>query len=147
MKSCYLSRMLAGDKHYRNAFLLAAAVPLVGAAAAAVILIWWDTLVPLFPACHIKRLTGYNCLSCGATRSTLALLRCDIVTAVWYNPLYVLFLCWMAYFYVRVVISLFVRPYRHFAPKISNRQIFAAVAAAIIFTVIRNLPFYQTIFF
>ena len=147
MKNRYLSRMLAGDRHYRNAFLLASAVPLVSAAAAAVILIWWDALVPLFPACPIRYLTGFNCLSCGATRSTLALLKGDIVTAVWYNPLYVLFLCLTAYYYARVVISLFVRPYRHYSPKITNRRIFAAVAVAVFFTIIRNLPFYQTVFF
>jgi len=139
--------MLKSDKHYRNAFMLAVAVPLSISAAAACILIWYDTLVPLFPACHIKRLTGLNCLSCGATRSTLALIRLDIATAFWYNPLYVIFLCWLAYLYARVVISLIVRPYRRYALTVDWKRAVAAMIVAIVFTVIRNLPFYQKIFF
>ena len=139
--------MLKSDKHYRNAFLLAVAVPLAISAAAACILIWYDTLVPLFPACHIKRLTGLNCLSCGATRSTLALIRGDILIAIWYNPLYVVFLCWLVYLYVRVVISLIVRPYHRYVLIVDWNRAILALIIVIIFTIVRNLPFYQTIFF
>lgn len=147
MKHGYLRAMLKSDKHYRNAFLLAVAVPLVISAAAASIWIWYDTLVPLFPPCHIKRLTGFNCLSCGATRSTLALIRGDIRTAVWYNPLYVVFLGWLVYLYARVVVSLFQKPYRRYVLVVDWGRAVAAMIVAIIFTVIRNLPFYQTVFF
>ena len=139
--------MLSSDRHYRNAFVLAAAVPLVCTAAAALALWINETCGFSFLTCSIKRTTGFNCVSCGATHATLALLHGDIVSAVYYNPLYVVFLCCMGYLYVRLVVSLLVRPYRRYAPKPDWKT--AAVIAVIVaaFSVIRNLPFYQAVFY
>lgn len=139
--------MLNRDKNFRSAFVLAVAVPIVCAATAALVLRNIELIPTIFPACKIKRLTGLNCASCGATRSTLALLRGDIKTAFWYNPMYIAFLCWLGYLYTRLVVSLAVRPYRRYVPKI---DVWKAVAIGIIiaaFMIIRNMPFYQAIFF
>ena len=129
--------MLNRDKNFRSAFVLAVAVPIVCAATAALVLRNIELIPTIFP----------NCASCGATRSTLALLRGDIKTAFWYNPMYIAFLCWLGYLYTRLVVSLAVRPYRRYVPKI---DVWKAVAIGIIivaFMIIRNMPFYQAIFF
>lgn len=147
MKQNYLQQMLSRDKHYRSAFVLAVAVPLICTATAALVLWVKNAFGISFLPCSIKQITGFNCVSCGATRATFALLRGDIATAVYYNPLYIIFLCWLMYLYVRLVISLFVRPYRSY--RLQPDWKWAAVAAVIIFffTLIRNLPFYQAIFY
>lgn len=44
-------------------------------------------LAPLAPACPFKTLTGWPCLSCGATRAVLALARLDFRSALAWNPL------------------------------------------------------------
>ena len=139
--------MLSRDHHYRSAFVLAVAVPLICTAAAALVLWGKNAFGISFLPCSIRQITGFNCVSCGATRATFALLRGDLATAVYYNPLYIMFLCWLLYFYVRLVLSLFVRPYRRYTLKLDWKR--AAVLAVIIFffTVIRNLPFYQAIFY
>jgi hypothetical protein len=41
-----------------------------------------------WPRCWIRQLTGVPCPTCGATRSLLALLRCDLPAALRFNPLF-----------------------------------------------------------
>jgi hypothetical protein len=43
-----------------------------------------------WPHCWIRELTGVPCPTCGGTRSLLALLRCDLPTALRFNPLFTL---------------------------------------------------------
>ncbi len=147
MKQNYLKQMLSRDKHYRSAFVLAVAVPLICAAAAALILRTMNGLDLSFFKCSIKQVTGFHCVSCGATHATFALLRGDIAAAVYYNPLYIVFLCWLMYLYVRLVISLFIRPYHRYVLKLDWKS--AIIIAVIIFsfTIIRNFPFYQALFY
>lgn len=147
MKHTYLKQMLRRDKNYRSAFVLAVAVPVVCAAAAALVLWGRETAEIFFLPCRIKQLTGYNCLSCGATRATVALIHGDIATAVYYNPPYLLFLCWLAYLYGRVVASLIIRPYRRYVLRLDWKWATAVAVAIIAFTIIRNLPFYQAVFY
>jgi hypothetical protein len=44
----------------------------------------------LLPACAFKSVTGIPCLTCGGTRSILALSQFDLVSAFLFNPLAVL---------------------------------------------------------
>lgn len=147
MKQNDFKYMLGHDKHYRNAFILAAAVPIACAAAAVIILCGRGFFWPLFMPCSIKQITGFHCVSCGATRSTLALFDGDFISAVYYNPLYIAFLGWLAYLYARVTLSLMVRPYRRYTPSLTWKSAVAAGAVIVTFTVIRNLPFYRAIFY
>ncbi len=147
MKPNYLQQMLSRDKNYRNAFVLAVAVPIFCAAAAALVLWGRRQFGVLFMPCGIKQLTGYNCLSCGATRATFALLRGDIAGAIYYNPLYVVFLVYLIFLYVRLAISLTVRPYHRFVIRLDRKRALLVAAIIAAFTVIRNLPFYQAVFF
>ena len=147
MKKSYLKQMLSRDKNYRSAFVLAVAVPVVCAAAAALVLWGRESLSIFFMPCRINQLTGYNCLSCGATRSTLALIDGDIARAFYYNPLYVVFLCWSVYLYIRLVVSLIIKPYRRYALQLNWKWAAAVAAIIVAFTIIRNMPFYQAVFY
>ena len=147
MKQTYLRQMLSRDKHYRRAFVLAVAVPIFCAAAAALVL-WVQAKYGIsFLPCSIKHLTGFNCVSCGATRATFALLRGDLSTAIWYNPLYIAFLVFLIYLYVRLVISLFIRPYHRFVIRLDWKRAVIISTIIVVYTVIRNLPFYQAVFY
>lgn len=147
MKASYLKQMLKGDKNYRVAFVLAVAVPIFCAAAAALILWAKERFGISSLPCGIRQLTGFHCVSCGATRATFALLRGDLKTAIWYNPLYIAFLILLIYLYTRLVLSLFVRPYRRYVIKLDWKRGVIISVIVVAFTVIRNLPFYQTVFY
>jgi hypothetical protein len=57
------------------------------AAVVAAVLPFAGRFAPFAPACPFKALTGWPCLSCGATRAVVALSRLDFQAAVWSNPL------------------------------------------------------------
>ena len=136
------------DPDYDKALRLAIILPLVALLLAAVgVGVGQERLHRVMPPCMFLTLTGYNCLSCGATRATYALLHGDLLTAVWYNPLYIAFLGWLGYLYSRLVISLIRRPYRKysFSPTWVQGLIVAAICGA--FLILRNTPFYRSIFF
>lgn len=147
MKQNHIQQMLRSDKNYRSAFVLAVAAPIVCAAAAALVLWGRESFGLFFLPCRIKQLTGFNCLSCGCTRATFALLKGNVAEAIWYNPLYIVLLGWIVYLYARVVISLFTLPYRPYRLRLDWKWGIAIGAVALAFTVIRNLPFYQAYFF
>ncbi len=147
MKSSYMKQMLSGNRQYRRAFVLAVAVPILCAAAAALVLRVMKELGLDYLPCGIRAVTGFNCLTCGATRATLALMRGDVAGAFWYNPLYTVFLGWVGYLYIRLAISLIKRPYRPYRPKMSRKHAFLMAAMAILFTILRNLPIYQAVFY
>ena len=147
MKQSYLKYMLDRDNHYRKAFILAAAVPI--ACAAAAVIVWYarDFFLFFFMPCSIRQLTGFHCVSCGATRATYALLSGHPAEAVYYNPLYVVFLCWLMYLYFRLIISLIIRPYHRFSLNLNRTFAAIVIGIIILFTIVRNLPFYQSIFY
>lgn len=60
-----------------------------GAVAVAIVLLgrWAAPLAWTLPACPLKAASGIPCLTCGTTRSALALARFDPLAAVGFNPL------------------------------------------------------------
>ena len=54
-----------------------------------------------FPACPFRTLTGLSCPGCGSTRGLHRLLHGDVVSALKFNPLMVLFLPFLLYALVR----------------------------------------------
>lgn len=137
-----------GNKEYRKALCLAIALPLAALSLAGVaMLIGQERLSHIMPPCMLLTITGYNCLSCGATRATYALMHGHLLTAVWYNPLYICFLGWLAYLYVRLVLSLIVKPYRKYVFSPTLMQGLAVAAICVLFIIVRNTPFYRAIFF
>ncbi len=139
--------MLRNDKIYRKFFIVAVGLPVVMLIGAIIVGSNPEFFSHLFPPCGIKLFTGLNCVSCGATRATLALLRGDILTAIYYNPLYIVTLGWFVYLYVRLIISLIRRPYRPYALNVTLPWGIGVLVVIFTFAIIRNMPFYQTVFF
>ncbi len=139
--------MLKHDADYLRAFKLAVLIPTVAAAAAVIVGLCWRWISEFIPPCMFETITGLNCMACGATRATFALARGDLLTAVYYNPLYVVLLGWALYLYIRLVLSLIVRPYRKYSFSLTLSQGIAVSAVCIAFTLIRNMSFYRVIFY
>ncbi|MEY2498468.1 MAG: hypothetical protein QOD12_2024 [Verrucomicrobiota bacterium] len=51
-----------------------------------------------WPRCPFLAITGFPCLTCGATRATIAFLHGNFSLAWWWNPLALLALCGVALF-------------------------------------------------
>jgi hypothetical protein len=147
MKQSDCQEMLCRDTNYRKAFRLAVAVPFGVAAFALLAEPVRERISFLVPPCMFETLTGWNCMSCGSTRATLALLHGDLFTAVYYNPLYVVFLCWLVYLYLRLAASLVIRPYRPYRLTVTLPRGLIVGAICLAFTVIRNLPWYRAVFY
>jgi len=58
----------------------------------------WLALGLPWPTCPFLAFTGFPCLTCGATRATVALLHGDFPLALSWNPLAFLALCGVALF-------------------------------------------------
>ena len=142
------SNLTEPDRDYRNALWLAivlTALPVLGVAAVKVF--GQEAIRRYLPPCMFHLLTGCNCLTCGATRATLALLKGDLLTAVYYNPLYMLFLLWCVWFYLRLVLSLMSRPYRRFSVNLTMRKVILLSAVLLGYVILRNTPFFRAIFY
>lgn len=62
-----------------------------------------------WPQCPFLALTGWPCMTCGATRATIAFLQGDFLRAFSWNPLAALALCGVVAFDVYAVIVLLSR--------------------------------------
>jgi hypothetical protein len=59
--------------------------------------IWFSLGLP-WPICLFHEITGLPCLTCGATRSTIAFLHGNFVAAWFWNPIAFIALCGVALF-------------------------------------------------
>jgi Protein of unknown function (DUF2752) len=92
----------------------------------------------LYPTCPIHRIFGIACPGCGATRALAALLHGDVTEALRLNALFVVLLP----FAVASVIESYrraLRPEIFRWPQPPAAAVYAALGAAIAFTVARNL--------
>jgi len=94
-----------------------------------------------YPVCQFHRLTGLNCPGCGATRGLYALLHGNFLIALKDNALFIFSisasLVWSANFGLRKLRDQ--KTAVHLPPK----MLWAFLAAAIVFTVLRNLPVFS----
>ena len=91
----------------------------------------WFTLHLPWPHCLFLTVTGHPCLTCGATRSTIAFLHGDFWTAWKWNPLFFVFLCGLSIFDVYAFVVLITR-----APRLRIGQFSRVQKRLIRFTVI-----------
>jgi hypothetical protein len=109
-----------------------------GSALVAMVFFFNPATHPFYPVCQFHRLTGLNCPSCGMTRAAHALLHGEFMAALRDNALLVggVFVLgarsgWIAFHKIRGDRS------REWVPM---RWLWLLLAAALIFTVLRNLP-------
>ncbi len=109
--------------------------------AAGAVLFWFNPAqYRLYPFCLFHELTGLNCPGCGGTRALHYLLHGNLVAAFHANALLVISLPLFAWLGVRFA----VRAVRGLsAPrKISPAWFWFFLALAVVFTVLRNLPWF-----
>ena len=117
----------------RRRALIAAGI-LLGLGACAALLLW------LRPPCLILKCTGCYCAGCGTQRMVLALLRGDLRSAAELN-LFMLAVLPIAGVYVLAEAARFVRGQTLLCKKRGSMPVLLGVlAAAAVFTVLRNLP-------
>jgi hypothetical protein len=91
-----------------------------------------------YPICLFHRLTGWNCPGCGGTRSLYALLHGNFPRALKDNALFVVLLAAAVARGIWFAAKKFQRqPAGEFLPA---KVLWAVLAVAVIFTVLRNLP-------
>lgn len=92
------------------------------------------------PSCPIHDLTGFYCMTCGATRAVLSLIQGHILTALRQNALIVLLLPPAAYQLAAFLVN---KAYRHpVLPSIpvTRKAGRLLLVIALLFMLIRNLP-------
>jgi len=124
---------LSSLKFFAGAVLVATAL---GAGA---VLYWFNPSTHgFYPVCEFHELTGLNCPGCGGTRAAYQLLHGNVLRALHENALFVLALAASAgrgaWFAARKLRN---QPVPVFLPP---KWLWAFVAIAIVFTVLRNLP-------
>jgi hypothetical protein len=92
-------RMPAAGFDHELVWLAVSGVVLAGGAAWLAVGLGW-------PQCPFLAVTGWPCLTCGATRATIAFLYGDFVSAFSWNPLAFLALCGIAVFDLYAVVVL-----------------------------------------
>jgi hypothetical protein len=101
MQLCH--RRLAPGEIDHELVWLGVSVSALGAATA-----WLAFGLP-WPRCVFHDLTGFPCVTCGATRAAIAFFHGNISTAWKWNPLVFAFLCGLSIFYVYALIVLVTR--------------------------------------
>jgi hypothetical protein len=79
----------------------------ISLAALAGAVVWFALRLP-WPRCMFLAITGHPCMTCGATRSAIAFLHGQFLTAWRWNPLVFVFLCGVVLydFYAAAVLTL-----------------------------------------
>ena len=121
--------------------LASVAVSAVFAALALVVLFFFDpTRYAIYPTCPFHQLTGLNCPGCGALRAAHQLIHGHLAAAFRLNSFLFIALPVM----LLVLVKNAIQQLRGAAPEpkvVSPFWIRLLLAALILFTVLRNLPF------
>ena len=122
-----------------------------GGAAISPLFLWINSLVISLtglPDCPLYRLTGLHCALCGGTRCAIALSRGDLPTAFYYNPFAIICGCLLLLAGGWILFRCAQKDYRRPWPESFTANCLKAfITVMVLFTVIRNLPFYQSVFF
>ena len=112
-----------------------------GAAALVVLALWDPARTGLFPPCLVHEATGLHCAGCGSQRALHALLHGRLGAAVESNLLLVLTLPFLLYGLGRATAGRFLG---RDLPRVPVRavMIWGLLGLVVLFTVLRNLPFF-----
>lgn len=92
-----------------------------------------------YPPCLFHKLTGMHCPGCGATRAVGALVKGDLLQALAYNVLFILFLPVILVAGYRQARQLWTgEPARGW--RLSSRMLYVVMALIISYWVLRNIP-------
>lgn len=102
-----------------------------------------DVLMPgemqsVSPPCLIKKVTGFSCAFCGATRATFAFLRGEWFEAWAYNYFLAVALPWVLFAYVQYIMCLWGCMPVEVANTRNRRIALWGAPAVLIWTVVRN---------
>jgi hypothetical protein len=122
-----------------RATLRAAAPPAIIALAAIILLRFPPAQYSFYPRCPIYELLRLQCPGCGATRAIAAVLHGHFIEAMSLNALITLLLPFAAAYGTLCYYRLLQRKVLRW-PQPPPAVLYAALAAAAVFTVIRNLP-------
>lgn len=93
-----------------------------------------------YPVCPLLRFTGIYCPGCGGLRCAYAVAHGDLPAALSSNALAVALFAGLAGYWVLWVVR--AARNRPVPPlRVNNRHLWAIGAVALVFTVVRNLPF------
>ena len=95
----------------------------------------------IFPVCPFHAMTGLNCPGCGATRGMHALLNGDVLTALHFNAMLIVFVPLMIYG-IAALVLFGIRGRGLPVPRFATQGTWAFLVLMIAFGVLRNLPFY-----
>ena len=127
------------------------AIALAAGVAAAAMLSWVFMMTAeravslICPDCLLCTHTGLKCFLCGGTRCARAITEGDFAEAFYFNPFVMICAAVAILLYVRLLTSVFAKDYKPI--RISKKLLWVFLAAIILFTVVRNLGFYQSIFY
>jgi hypothetical protein len=95
------------------------------------------------PPCTFHVLTGFHCPGCGSTRAMRALLHADVIGAMRFNTMTVLFVPVIAWAYARWAIAAARRrPSLHLGALLRPRWILSLAVMLCVYWVARNIPHY-----
>ena len=119
-------------------FFTVVVLGLMALGAGTVIFFFNPSTYALFPPCLFHALTGLYCPGCGGTRAVYQLLHGHILPALKDNALFVLALAALAVWGARWVMQK--SRNQPATVQVSAKMFWAVLAAAFVFTVLRNLP-------
>ena len=99
------------------------------------------TTSSIFPTCPFRALTGLHCPGCGVTRGMHQLLHGDLLSALDYNALLIVFVP-MIVFFMLTLLSIAIRGRRIRFPGFAPKATWGLLVVLLVFGVLRNLPFY-----
>ncbi len=134
--------MIAATPRRIANILRAAAPPAVIAFAATVLSLFPPAQNSFYPQCPIHEYLHLQCPGCGATRALAALLHGHLAEAMHFNALATLLLPFVAVYGI-LCYRRFLQHKTHRWPQPSSTVIYAGLAVAAVFTVIRNLPLHS----
>ena len=99
-------------------------------------LLWcWLALALPWPRCTFLGLTGFPCVTCGATRAALSLLHADPAAAWRFNPLATITICGVGLFdvYAAAVLTMRARRLRVSVSSEASRKVLLGAVAVVAF--------------